>query len=193
MTSREAADFITQSSAQNALRNEEAEKTILGAILFDNGAYTEASQLGLRAWHFSLDSHHRIFARMAVLADSGRPIDMMTLLNELAAHKDLEAVGDAAYVSSLVSGSLGQPSVARLVRIVLETASRRLAAKQIERAGHAVADSNVSRSALSEMMVAVGNQFQEEFVHAPEFSEDALALRFSHKYADDLRYVHGWG
>src|SRR5215469_2208033 len=118
MTSRQAVDFATQSSTRNALRNEDAEKVILGAILLDHGAYAEASQLGLRPTDFSLGAHRRIFARMAALAESGLPIDMSTLLEALDTHKDLQAVGDAAFVSSLVDGLPEQPSIGRYVAIV---------------------------------------------------------------------------
>ncbi len=47
----------------------EAERSILGAILLDNHSYNEAAER-LRAEDFSLDSHRRIYARMAELIDS---------------------------------------------------------------------------------------------------------------------------
>lgn len=175
----------------NALRNEDAERAILGAILLDNAAYAEASKLRLKPTHFSLDSHGRIFARMGDLAKSGRPIDTITLPKELNIHKELQAVGDVAYLTDLMRGVPERPSIASYVNIVIEAAKRMLAAKQIEKAGRAVSDPNVSASALANMLSAV-DQFQEEVVQAPEFSEDALALRFSDKYADDFRYVYGW-
>jgi hypothetical protein len=41
---------------------------------------------------------------MVDLAESSRPIDMITLVEELDRHKELEAVGDVVYVSSLIDG-----------------------------------------------------------------------------------------
>jgi len=38
---------------------------------------------------------------MVDLAESSRPIDMITLIEELDRHKDLQAIGDVGYVSSL--------------------------------------------------------------------------------------------
>ena len=49
--------------------NIDAEKTILGAILLDNAAHSEASER-IDADDFSLDSHRRIFLRMTDLMDS---------------------------------------------------------------------------------------------------------------------------
>ncbi len=83
--------------------NVEAERSILGAILLDNFAYNQAAE-HLRTEDFSLDSHRRIYSRMVDLAESSRPIDMITLIEELERNKDLQSVGDVAYVSSLVEG-----------------------------------------------------------------------------------------
>jgi len=51
------------------------ERSVLGAILLDSGLYEQAADL--RVDEFSLDSHRRIFARMADLDSSGRPIDLV--------------------------------------------------------------------------------------------------------------------
>ena len=60
----------------------EAERSILGAILLDNFAYTQAAML--KPEDFSLDGHRRIYARMRELQDSNRPVDLVTLTEELA-------------------------------------------------------------------------------------------------------------
>jgi replicative DNA helicase len=90
--------------------NVDAERSILGAILLDNFAYNQAAE-HLRVEDFSLDSHRRIYTRMVDLAESSRPIDMITLIEELDRHKDLQAIGDVAYVSSLVEGVPERPSI----------------------------------------------------------------------------------
>jgi replicative DNA helicase len=101
--------------------NVEAEKSILGAILLDNFAYNQAAE-HLRAEDFSLDSHRRIYTRMVDLAESSRPIDMITLIEELERHKDLQAIGDVAYVSSLIEGVPDRPSIEHYVKIVRDKA-----------------------------------------------------------------------
>ena len=63
--------------------NLDAERTILGAILLDNAAHSEAAEK-LEADDFSLDSHRRIFLRMTELIDRERAVDIVTLANELA-------------------------------------------------------------------------------------------------------------
>ena len=57
--------------------------SVLGAILLENGHYNEAAER-LHADDFSLDSHRRIFGRMADLIDAGRAVDIVTLVEELS-------------------------------------------------------------------------------------------------------------
>jgi replicative DNA helicase len=95
----------------------EAERAIPGAILLDSKAYFEAAEY-LKPEDFALDSHRRIYARMVDLADTSRPIDMITLVEELEQKKDIKPVGDVAYISSLLDGVPDRPSIAHYVGIV---------------------------------------------------------------------------
>src|ERR1700674_4974512 len=89
----------------------EAERSVLGGILLDANAYEEPAACGLTASDFALDSHRRIYSRMFDLAESSRPIDTITLVEELTCHKELETIGDAGYVSSLLDGVPDRPSI----------------------------------------------------------------------------------
>ncbi len=95
----------------------EAERSILGAILLDNYAYNEAAEK-LSAEDFFLDSHRRIYSRMAELIDARRAVDIVTLAEELARRKEVEAVGGVAYLASLTEGLPRRPSIEEYVRIV---------------------------------------------------------------------------
>jgi replicative DNA helicase len=97
--------------------NVDAEKTILGAILLDNSAHSEASER-LDAEDFSLDSHRRIFLRMTELINSQRAVDIVTLAHELARYKEVEAVGGVAYLASLTEGLPRRPVIEEYIRIV---------------------------------------------------------------------------
>jgi replicative DNA helicase len=97
--------------------NVEAEKTILGAILLDNQALSEAEER-LTAEDFSLDSHRRIYQRMTELGGSGRAVDLVTLANELSRFKEVESVGGVAYLASLTEGLPRRPIIEEYIRIV---------------------------------------------------------------------------
>ncbi len=95
----------------------EAERSILGAILLDNHSYNEAAEK-LSSEDFFLDSHRRIYSRMAELIDAQRAVDIVTLAEELARRKEVEAVGGVAYLASLTEGLPRRPSIEEYVRIV---------------------------------------------------------------------------
>jgi replicative DNA helicase len=97
--------------------NIDAEKTILGAILLDNAAHSEAAE-HLAADDFSLDSHRRIFLRMSELMDTQHAVDIVTLSNELARHKEIETIGGVAYLASLTEGLPRRPVIEEYIRIV---------------------------------------------------------------------------
>jgi len=101
--------------------NVDAEKTILGAILLDNAAHAEAAEK-LQADDFSLDSHQRIFLRMTELINEQRSVDLVTLANELARYKEVEAVGGVAYLASLTEGLPRRPVIDEYIRIVKDKA-----------------------------------------------------------------------
>src|SRR5256885_15454835 len=96
-------------------------RPFLGSFLLDTFANNEAAELW-RMEFFSLDSPRRIYSRMVDLAESSRPIDMITLIEELDRHKDLQPIGDVAYVSSLVEGVPERPSIEHYVKIVRDKA-----------------------------------------------------------------------
>lgn len=104
--------------------NPDAERSILGAILLNNDSYLEGSER-LRPDDFSLDSHRRIYSRIVALLESNRAVDMVTLCDELHMQKDLEPIGGAAYVSSLLDGVPERPSIAQYVDIVVDKAMQR--------------------------------------------------------------------
>jgi replicative DNA helicase len=97
--------------------NVEAEKTILGAILLDNAAHSEAAEK-LDSEDFSLDSHRRIFLRMTELMNAQRAVDIVTLAHELARYKEVESVGGVAYLASLTEGLPRRPVIEEYIRIV---------------------------------------------------------------------------
>jgi replicative DNA helicase len=167
--------------------NVEAERSILGAILLDNFAYNQAAE-HLRTEDFSLDSHRRIYSRMVDLAESSRPIDMITLIEELDRHKDLQPIGDVAYVSSLVEGVPDRPSIEHYVKIVRDKALLRgvisaattaiaRASDQSDAAEDVLSDTEAAIFQLSEKRIGRGFMGVQEIVRETFGSVDALLQR----------------
>jgi replicative DNA helicase len=167
--------------------NVEAERSILGAILLDNLSYNQAAE-HLKADDFSLDSHRRIYSRMVELAESSRPIDMITLVEELDRRKELEAIGDVAYVSSLVDGVPDRPSIEHYIKIVRDKALLRglihaanaaiaRATEQSDPAEEILNDAEAAVFQLSEKRIGRGFLGVQEIVKESFGSVDALLQR----------------
>jgi replicative DNA helicase len=104
--------------------NLEAERSILGAILLDDKAlYTIIETL--RKDDFYLESHRRIYEKMYALAASSRPIDLVTLKNELQRTDELESAGGPAYLASLTDGLPRAVNIEHYSQIVKEKATLR--------------------------------------------------------------------
>ena len=97
----------------------DAERTILASVLLDNAALKEIS-ISLEAEDFFLDSHQRIWRRMADLYNTGKPIDIVTLANELVKEKEIETVGGVAFLASLTEGVPRRPVIDAYIRIVAD-------------------------------------------------------------------------
>src|SRR5436853_907947 len=167
--------------------NVEAERSILGAILLDNLSYNQAAE-HLRPEDFSFESHRRIYARMIDLAESSRPIDIITLVEELGRNKELQAIGDMAYVSSLLDGVPDRPSIEHYVKIVRDkallrglihaaTAAIARAAEQSDPAEEILNDTEAAIFQLSEKRIGRGFMGVQEIVKESFGSVDALLQR----------------
>jgi DnaB-like helicase N terminal domain/D5 N terminal like len=169
----------------------DVERAVLGTVFLNATHWPQIAMLCPD--DFLLDSHRRIYSRMLDLATSSRPIDIVTLCDELGRHKELEAVGDYAYIAGLLDGVPDRPSIEHYVKMVHANADRRRAAKLTEQAHRLAEDPSVSTAALA----GIGNDLTKLAAGIepwpPQFSEEAISLRFSRKYEDELRYVAGWG
>jgi len=82
--------------------NIDAEKTILA-----HPARQRRPLRGAESWKRTISHSTRtagIFLRMTELMNEQRAVDIVTLSNELARYKEVEAVGGVAYLASLTEG-----------------------------------------------------------------------------------------
>jgi len=118
------ADVATPPSQRTLPHNLDAERSVLGAILIDNEAFNVAASV-IDARAFFRDAHRRIFQRMIDLAERSQPIDLVTLKNELERSGEIDEVGGAGYIASLVDGVPRATNVEYYARIVKEHSTLR--------------------------------------------------------------------
>lgn len=83
-------------------QNIEAEHSVLGAVLLENDALAAVLD-DVAADDFYRDSHKKIYAAMCDLYEKNEPIDLITLTEVLSNKEQLESIGGASYLSSIVS------------------------------------------------------------------------------------------
>jgi replicative DNA helicase len=102
-------------------QNAEAEQSILGGILLDNQALNNVLEV-LVANDFYSESHRRIFTAIIELSDRNEPTDLITLTNILKNKQQIDGVGGAAYLASLVDNVPSAANVGYYAKIVKEKA-----------------------------------------------------------------------
>ncbi len=80
----------------------EAEMSVLGAMLLDPSVSARVMERVDGSCFFQ-PAHRRIFEAIIRLVDSGRPVDLVTLTEALKSAGSLEAVGGAAYLTTLIN------------------------------------------------------------------------------------------
>ena len=104
--------------------NDEAEKSVLGAVLIDREVYFQVSEV-LSAADFYSDAHKEIFDAMTELFQRSEPIDTVTLSECLKKRKSLEAVGGRTYIAMLSTLVPTTANAVQYARIVSEKAMLR--------------------------------------------------------------------
>jgi replicative DNA helicase len=121
----------------------DAERTVLGCALSDEGSVYRILPR-LDAADFGLDSHRRIYHAITELAQAGKPVDELTLVDALTAKQHLESIGGVAYITALsqkLEGGLARlTNVEHYTDMVLDKSRRRRVATAAQAALSAAAD-----------------------------------------------------
>ena len=158
------ADISLEKTLPNNL---EAERSVLGAILLDDKAFLTVFE-SLKPEDFYLESNRKIFERMVHLLNISRPIDLITLKEELQKANELEAAGGAAYLAGLTDGLPRALNIEYYAAIVKEKSTlRRLirVANEIMARGYRDDDTaeEILQSAERDIFDIAGRQFRTGF------------------------------
>ena len=120
--SRLSSDTMSQETLSASLpHSAEAERSVLGAALLDNGQFDLAREL-LNEDAFYSDRHRVIYSALGTLSDNGTALDLVTLKDELERLNALESCGGPAYLASLLDGMTRSTNIEHYARIVREKA-----------------------------------------------------------------------
>ena len=99
----------------------EAEKTVLGGILVNNGSLNVVLSI-ITPEDFYKEPHRKIIERISALVDKGLTVDLLSLSEEMQRAGLLEEAGGMAYLSSLMDGVPKSLNVEYYAQIIKEKA-----------------------------------------------------------------------
>lgn len=123
-------------------QNIEAEQSVLGGILIENGSINKVVEI-LAPDDFYREAHRRIYDAMVELSERDEPADLITLTNELRKRGQLDGIGGASYLASLIDSVPTAANIEYYARIVREKAILR---KLIETSTEIITQSYQDRS-----------------------------------------------
>ena len=148
------------------------EKLVLGYCLMES-AYLDAARPSVQADDFCLDSHRRIWKHICKLFDAGRPVDRVTVFQELMAHGDDKAVGGLSYVVSLDDGLPSIPQIDEYLKRLRESATRRRIIATAENIQKRAADETEELDTVLDAFT----QAAVDFSRASDTSRDPISTR----------------
>ena len=99
----------------------EAEQSVLGGLLLDNGAWDRAADL-LRDGDFYRYEHRVIYAAIGALVSAGKPADVITVYEQLQNLGKADDCGGLAYLNALATSVPSAANLRRYAEIVRERA-----------------------------------------------------------------------
>ena len=105
-------------------QNLDAEKSLLGAVLIDEEVLADAAEI-THANDFYDKNHGLIFAGMMRLFEKHKPVDLLTLTDELKRKDELELVGGSAYLTELTNYVPTAAHASAYAEMIAQTAVRR--------------------------------------------------------------------
>lgn len=114
-----AAEFNTLAYGKIPPQSRELEEAVLGAVMLERAAFDVVINI-LKSECFYVDAHQTIFKAFIRLNDDNKPIDLLTVVEELKAMEMLDQVGGPYYISKLTNAVVSAANIEAHARIIQE-------------------------------------------------------------------------
>lgn len=165
----------------------DAERSVLGAVFLNELAYQEAAAGGVRPEDFSVEANRIIFRAMQRLVNDRKPVDMITMCEELMRSGELGLVGDVPYISGLLDGVPDRPSISHYIDILQEKTMRRDVVYLANSSAASAMDPSDpvkwTVSGMQQSLLRIQGNITREGLFIKEFSADVLDKVQEHMYS----------
>ena len=98
--------------------NLEAEQSVLGSIIRENNVLSDVVQIVEHPDHFYTDAHRKVFSAILELYGLSKPIDLVTLGEQLHQNKHVEDIGGYGYLAQIYDATPAAANAEYYARIV---------------------------------------------------------------------------
>lgn len=157
------------------LRNVEAEKSVLGAMLIEPRIIDDVVDV-VQGYDFHSPAHETVFRVITGMAQNGQPVDYVTVSAAIDAEGELARVGGQAYLFDMVQAVPNPGSATFYAQLIADTAVRRrlvTAGAKIQQLGSTASD--------AEELVELARREVDQTLRA-----GATAVQFFGETIDDM-------
>lgn len=165
--------MMSQIEAAAPSHSNEAEQSVLGALLIDNAAYDRIGEL--KEDDFYSHDHRLIFRALSRLILRSKPADVITVFDLLSSAGKAEQVGGLAYLNALSQSTPSAANVQRYAEIVRGHADRRAFLKALGEASDALHQSGNLADAIEQAQAAMMALTERRQVREPMRIGEVLA------------------
>ena len=97
----------------------ELEEAVLGALMLDNEALSDTIDI-LKPEYFYKMEHQKIFDVIIILFNESKPVDILTIIEQLKKSGELESIGGAFYITQLTNNVASSANTEYHARIIVE-------------------------------------------------------------------------
>ena len=97
----------------------ELEEAVLGALMLDNEALSDTIDI-LKPEYFYKMEHQKIFDAIIVLFNESKPVDILTIIEQLRKAGELKNIGGAYYITELTNNVASSANTEYHARIIVE-------------------------------------------------------------------------
>ena len=156
----------------------EAETSLLGAVLIDPEAIFKVADIVSEDQFYSSE-HQLIFKAMRELYEQNKPIDVVTLSDQLKKNKELKKVGGSAKLAEIANSTITSANVVTYATIVKDAVTRRRLISLAAQMGDESFDAGITTQDLMDKVeqeifsVSMSREGQK-FVHIKDTLEESF-------------------
>ncbi|MEY4740102.1 MAG: replicative helicase, partial [Bacteroidota bacterium] len=114
-----APEFNAMAYGKVPPQSRELEEAVLGAVMLERAAFDMVMNI-LKPECFYVESHQTVFRAIVQLNTDNKPIDLLTVVEELKTMEMLDAVGGPYFISKLTNAVVSAANIEAHARIVQE-------------------------------------------------------------------------